>query len=602
MRMAPLLLPVFLLLGLASCQPAVPPADLALINGILYTVSADRAVAQAMAVRAGRIVYIGDDKGVRRYVGRDTRVIDLQGRLVLPAFVDSHAHATAAVSELYEVWLYGLTSVEEYQQALRDFLALHPGIQGIKGGGWVNAVFGPNGPRAATLDEVVPDIPVVLASEDYHSVWVNSKAMALAGITAETPDPEGGVIERSADGAPSGTLRESAMELVADVIPPYTREQLLEGLQHFQQFAHSLGITTVYIPHLPGGGAGELQALHDFETSGQMKMRLLAAVGVEPDDTLDVVDEVVRLRDQEAGGRFEIVGAKIFIDGVLEGGTAYLEQPYLHMPQSRGELLWDQAHYNEMCAALDRAGLQIHVHSIGDAATRITLDGLEYARAANGERDARHMITHLQLVNSEDIGRFAELNVIAVPQPYWFVIDTYYTQAVEYVGQERADRQYPMKSFFDQGVIVASSSDYPVTWPPDPLLAIEIGVRRTVPAGAEAYVEPNFEQALNPAESVSVHQMIESFTRNGAFAAFLEDEIGTLEVGKRADFIVLDRNILEIDAAEIHTAKVLLTFFEGEEVFRSEAYADQGKAPHSGARPLTLGLPLATWAWLGSMR
>ncbi len=596
MRMAPLLVPLILLLGLVSCQPGVPPADLVVINGILYTVGADRAVAQAMAVRGGRIIYIGDDKGLRRYLGQDTRVIDLQGRLVLPAFVDSHAHATAAVSELYEVWLYGLGSVEEYQQALREFLASHPGIQGIKGGGWVNAVFGPHGPTAAILDDVAPDIPVVLASEDYHSVWVNSKAMALAGITAQTPDPPGGIIERTADGTPSGTLRESAMELVAHVIPTYTREQVLEGLQHFQEFAHSLGITTVYIPHLPGGGAEDLQALHDFEASGQMKIRLLAAVGVEPDDDVGVVDEVARLRDQEAGGLFQIVGAKIFIDGVLEGGTAYLEHPYLHMPDSRGELLWDPAHYSEMCAALDRAGLQIHVHSIGDAATRITLDGLAYAREVNGERDARHMVTHLQLVSPEDIHRFAELDVIAVPQPYWFVIDTYYAQAVDFVGQERADRQYPMKSFFDQGVIVASSSDYPVTWPPDPLLAIETGVRRTVPAGAEAYVEPSFDRALNPAESVSVHDMIESFTRNGAYAAFLEDEIGTLEVGKKADFIVLDRNILEIDPAELHTAKVLLTFFEGEEVYRSDTYTEQTGAPRPRRWLMTPSLLLPAWA------
>jgi hypothetical protein len=260
------------------------------------------------------------------------------------------------------------------------------------------------------------------------------------------------------------------------------------------------------------------------------------------------------------------------MDGVLEGMTAYLEEPYDARPDYKGELLWDPQAYNEMCAALDKAGIQIHVHSIGDAATRITLDGFAYAREKNGERDARNMVTHLQLVNDADIARFADLDVIAVPQPYWFVVDTYYHQAVDYVGQERADRQYPMKSFFDAGVTVASASDYPVSWPPDPMVAIEIGVTRTVPEGSEAYVDPDFSTALGPSECVTVEQMIESFTINGARAIFMEDEIGSLEVGKKADFVVLSQNILEIDPRDIHNTVALLTYFAGKEVYRSEQF------------------------------
>ena len=182
------------------------------------------------------------------------------------------------------------------------------------------------------------------------------------------------------------------------------------------------------------------------------------------------------------------------------------------------------------------------------------------------------MITHLQLVNPEDIQRFADLKVIAVPQPYWFVIDTYYDQAVDYVGQELADQQYPMKSFFDAGVTVASASDYPVTVPPNPMDGIEMGVTRTVPEGSEAFVDPSFTETLNPSEKVSVEQMIQSFTMNGAYAAYMENQIGSLEVGKKADFIVLDQNILQVTPSEIHTTRVLLTFFEGQEVYRSEDY------------------------------
>ena len=554
-----------------TTEAAVEPADLVLTNGVIYTVDAERSVARAMAVTGDTIVYVGDEAGAEALIGPDTEVLDLQGRLVLPGLIDSHAHATSGVSDIYEVPLYGIDSVGGYQQAVAEFLAASPDLTAVQGAGWVNAVFGPHGPTAAMLDAVAPDLPAVLASEDYHSLWVNTVVLEAAGITKDTPDPEGGIIERDEAGNPLGTLRESAMELVADVIPPYTNEQYLAGLTYFQDFAHSLGLTTVYIPSLPGGDPAALQALHDFEAGGALTIRFPTAVDVNPDDDPSVVEALVAEREAEAGGPFWIAAAKIFMDGVLEGGTAYLEEPYLHQP-GNGELLWDPAHYNEMCAALDAAGIQIHVHSIGDAATRITLDGFAYAREQNGPRDSRNMITHLQLVNPEDVGRFADLGVIAVPQPYWFVIDTYYWQAVDYVGQERADAQYPMKSFFDAGVTVASASDYPVSWPPDPMLAIEIGVTRTVPLGSDIYLDPDYETPLNTDEAVTVEQMIESFTINGAYALFREDEIGSLEAGKKADFVVLSQNILEIDPGAIHETTVLLTYFAGQEVYRSETY------------------------------
>jgi predicted amidohydrolase YtcJ len=570
---------------LSACQAATPTAtppplptatpqetaDLVLTNGTLYTVDAQRTVAEALAVKGDTIVYVGNNAGVQAWIGEKTRVIDLKGKMILPGLVDSHSHAPDAIAEIYEVSLYGIGSVDEIKQAIRDFVAATPNLQGLKGAGWINAVFGPHGPTKEILDEIVPNIPAVLASEDYHSVWVNSKALELAGVTEDTPDPEGGIVERDADGSPSGTLRESATELVADVIPGYTVDQYVEGLNHFQDMAHSYGMTTVYIP---SSDETTLKALHNFEQSGAMTIRFPTAVNVEPQDDLSVVDRLAQIREQEQGGNFWIASAKVFMDGVLEGGTAYLEEPYLYRPDSRGELLWDPQKYNEMCAALDKAGFQIHVHSIGDAATRITLDGFAYARQQNEVRDSRHMVTHLQLVNPADVARFAELNAIAVPQPYWFVVDTYYTQAVEYVGQARADRQYPMKSFFDKGVVVASASDYPVTIPPNPMLAIELGATRTVPVGSEAYVDPSFTQALVPAERVTVEQMIASFTINGAYAAFLEDEIGSLEAGKKADLIVLDQNLLQISPTEIHKTTVLLTFFEGQEVYRSEAYSE----------------------------
>ena len=542
-------------------------ADLVLTNGYVYTVDPVRLSADALVVKGSRIAFIGRTTEAEAWIGSQTRVIDLQGKMVLPGFVDSHCHITSGVCEIYEPILHGIHNIEGYQQAVLKFVSAKPELAGIQAGGWVNAVFEPHGPGKELLDAVVPGIPVVLFSEDYHNAWVNSKALEVAGITANTPDPASGIIERGSDGNPSGTLRESAVELVKKAVPSYTIAQVQEGFTYFQKMAHSLGITTVYNPLVSMKDPTDFQALHEWERSGKMRLRIPSAVEVEPGDSIGIVEELIEMRNREQGEYFKILAVKIFMDGVLEGGTAYLEEPYLHTPESRGILNWEPQKYNRMCVALDRAGFQIHVHSIGDAATRITLDGFAEARRQNGKRDSRHSITHLQLVHAADIDRFAELGVVAVTQPYWFVMDANYDQALNYIGRQRAARQYPMKSFFEKGVIVASASDYNVTLRPNPLVAIEIGVTRTVPGDDRTSAAPEFNSIFVPHERVSVEEMITSFNINGAYAAFLENDTGSLEVGKKADFIILDQNILNMDPAKIHHTRVLLTFFDGQEVY-----------------------------------
>jgi len=551
-------------------------ADIVLINGYVYTVDPARCSAEALAVTGNRIVFTGRATEAEAWIGPQTRVIDLQGKMMLPGFVDSHCHICSGVCEIYEPILQGIHNIEGYQQAIRNFASAKPELLGIRAGGWVNALFEPHGPRKELLDAVVPSIPVVLFSEDYHNAWVNSKAMEMANITANTPDPASGIIERGMDGNPSGTLRESAVDLVKKAIPSYTIAQVQEGLAYFQKKAHSLGITTVYNPLVSMKDLADLRALQEWEQSGKMRLRVPSAVEVEPGESIAIVEELIEMRDREQGENFNILAAKIFMDGVLEGGTAYLEEPYLHLPGSRGILNWEPEKFNQMCVALDRAGFQIHVHSIGDAATRITLDGFAEALQQNGERDSRHSITHLQLVNSADIDRFAEFKVVAVSQPYWFVMDVNYDQALNYVGLERANRQYPMKSFFKKGVIVASGSDYNVTLLPNPLVAIEIGVTRTVPGDDRTFALPDIQNILVPDECVTVEEMLASFTINGAHAAFLEKDTGSLEVGKKADFTVLDKNILDVEPIEIHNLRVVLTFFDGQEVYRHSSFLDPG--------------------------
>ena len=547
-------------------------ADVLFLNGVIYTVDPAHRVLEALVVRGDRIAWVGDDMDARSWIGTQTRVIDLQGRLVLPSFVDSHCHITSGVCEVYEPDLHGIRDVPGYQKALEDFIRLHPGLTSLQAGGWSNAVFGMVGPTRQHLDAVVPSIPVLLYSEDYHNAWVNTRALELAGIDGQTPDPPEGRIERDSAGNPTGTLRETAVDLGKKAVPAYTVEQILNGLDYFQAKAHALGITTVYNPLVSRKDTNDLQALKAWESSGRMQLRVPSAVEVEPLDSLESIDELVQLREQNRDGLFHILAAKIFMDGVLEGGTAYLEEPYLNEKWERGILNWEIKKYEQMCIRLDQLGFQIHVHSIGDAATRITLDGFAAARKTNGARDSRHGITHIQLVHPRDVERFAKLGVVAVPQPYWFLVDENYKQGLLYLGAERSNRQYPMKSFYEKGVLVASASDYNVTLIPNPLVAIEMGVTRTAPQDSTGYIDPDHGTALVPAECVSVEDMIASFTINGARASFLETQIGSLEVGKKADLVVLDQNILDIEPSAIHKTRILLTLFDGKQVYQHPTF------------------------------
>jgi predicted amidohydrolase YtcJ len=345
--------------------------------------------------------------------------------------------------------------------------------------------------------------------------------------------------------------------------------------------AKPYGITLVFDPLLYVGGVGA-QAYEELAQEGLLTMRVRGALEMLPEDDVETtVAAFAAERAQHTTPYFQTPAVKFFADGVVEGHTAYLEEPYADALEYagdadyRGEPIWPLDDLAAAFTAVDAAGFQIHVHSIGDAATTDTLDGLAAAQAANGSCDWRPGITHLQLVDPADIGRMADLGVVAVPQPYWFLKDDYYTYLqLPYLGLPRADEEYPMKSFFDAGVHVASASDFPVTWPPDPLDAIQTGVMRWHPDWVwESPAPPSLEGVLWPEERVTVEQMIRSFTIEGAYSNFLECDTGSIEVGKSADLIVLNRDITKCDPEQIGTTtQVLMTMFEGERVYGIGGY------------------------------
>jgi len=504
----------------------------------------------------------------------------------MPSFFETHGHMQSQTSMIYSVNLKGLKSVDEYLKAIKEFSDANPDAVAITGFGWLNTMFPPEGPSKALLDGIRSDIPISLTSEDYHSAWVNSKALEMGKVTKDTPNPAGGgVIEHNDQGDPSGTLRESATSLVESILPDYTVEQYKEGLKAYQKTAQSLGFTGAFDAVL-AKGSNAIEAYKALASEGELEMWFRGVYITDSEQGAEQIKQLTAARvKDDSGDLFKINALKFFEDGVVEGLTAYLLEPYdpgTGKPDGyKGEPKWNLDKFKEVVAAGEKAGFQIHIHAIGDGAAQDSLDALAYAEQKNGKNDYRNAITHLQLVAPEDIKRFKELGVIAAVNPYWhFKDDYYYNLQLPYLGEERAEKEYPMKSFVDAGVMIASASDYPVTTPPDPLFGIEVGITRTVPGGNLSYGatedvgNPKYKLPLWPEESVTLKDMIASYTYNGAYANFLENKTGSIEVGKSADMIILDKNLFAIPATEISKAKVLLTMFQGEEVFKADAVND----------------------------
>ena len=550
-------------------------AELVFKNGFIYTADKSRSTAEAVAIADGKFIFIGSNADVEAYVDGNTEVVDLKGQMVMPSFFEGHAHVSKSVVNHFGCNLFGLNTVEDYIAALKDFLKAHPDFPAIRGNGWLEAVFPGSGPKKEDLDKVSTEIPIVCTSETLHSVWANSKTLEMAGITKDTPDPVDGIIHRNEDGSPSGCLRESAQDLVFNVLPDFTVEQYKVGILAYQELAHKYGFTGVYDPWLDHN-SNAIEAFKELEKGNKLTMRYRGAYWVNPQRGLDQVEELGVCRANDGKGElFKINGVKFFIDGIMEGTTAYVLKPYVkaegHDAGYRGEPIWKAEPLNTMLTALDKEGFQLHAHAMGDAAVRAALDAIEFTQKQNGKRDARHGITHAGLIDPNDIPRFKELGVVAMLNTYWAQIDDLYFMNGSFLGMDQAERFYPVNSLFKAGALVASASDYPITGIPNPFIGIEIGVTRTAPDNYHPWItdysDPVFHKAHWPEERANLADMIDAFTINQARAYFLEGESGSIEVGKSADMIIVDKNITAIPAEDIGTATVQKTLFKGKKVY-----------------------------------
>jgi predicted amidohydrolase YtcJ len=556
-----------LLVALAGCSE--PPAgestsmtgdeaDLVFTNARVYTVDADRSEAEAVAIDGGRIVYVGSDAGAEPYIGEATTVVDLDRKLLLPAFQDAHIHPISGGIEVLACDLAGEADLAGYRAAIAACAETAGDKPWITGGGWSMAAFGP-GARAdrRILDELVPGRPAFMTSADGHTAWVNSSALEIAGIDSETPDPPGGVIDRDPEtGEPVGSLQETAIDLVARHVPEATREERVAGLEYARDLLHGYGITALQSGYTD---PDDLPVIVALDEAGQLDLRFSANILWNADADFEQIDEILELRDRFTTGNLRTGGVKIFQDGVMENYTAAMLEPYRTEEGGRGKPRFEPAWLAEIVKRLDAAGLQVHIHAIGDAAIRQALDAFEAARAANGPSDLRHHIAHLQIIHPDDIPRFGELGVVANFQPLWAYADEYVTELTwPFIGEEEARWMYPIRSVWDAGGTVAFGSDWSVSTP-DPFAQIETAVTRVDAINHDTPV-------MNPEQRISVEQAIAAFTINSAYVNHLDATTGSIEVGKFADLIVLDRDLFAIDPEEISDTKVLLTLFEGEAV------------------------------------
>lgn len=566
----PKLLLVIMILALAAPMMTACGGDAAdtVIKGTVYTADKDDSVVEAVAVKDGEVTYVGDAAGVEDMIGNKTEVIETGDGMAMPAFSEAHAHGhEGGAAILYEVDLYAGENVKDYQAAVKDFIKEHPEREFIIGTGWING-FLPDGDYAKYLDEVSGDLPVVLISGDHHSYWVNTKAMEMMKIDKNTETPAGGVITKDADGNPNGIFRESAKGLVDEIIPDYTVEELKDAIKLYQEEMASFGVTSYWEP-MVNQRANLLQAYQEMEDDGELIMQVYAGWKIEQEsnggDYIGALDEAEKLIEENKGGMFEMNGIKLFTDGVVEGHTTYLMEDYADEPGVRGEGLWDQEDLNKFVAEADKRGIVTHTHAIGDAAVKMIVDAVDYAKQQNPDSEVRHAITHLQIVDPTDIKRMADLDIVAVTNPYWFCKEPGYYEELEvpYLGAERASKEYPMKAFFDEGVIVTVASDYPVTMPSMPLEAIQTAVTRCDRTG-------NPDTLLGADQRVTVMQMLKAATYNAAYQNNAEETTGSLEVGKEANIVVLDKNIMDIDQFKISKTNVLKTFYNGNAIYEAE--------------------------------
>lgn len=521
------------------------PSMTVFLGGAIYTLNDKQPWASALVVHDDRIAYVGSDVGARAFLSKNARVIPLHGRMMLPGFHDAHVHPMSASLRFLRCQLGGKTDKATLFAAIRACAAAHRDAAWLVGYEWSSKAFEKRPLTRTELDMLVPDRPAYIANEDGFSAWANSRALAAADI-----DPESN---------PAGFVSGEMLERVHAKIPRATEAEYRAALKLWTTKANALGITSVFDA---AASPPMVEAYHAADLAKELGLRVVAAQLVDPKRGPDQVDEMIARRDSTRGRRFRADAAKIFLDGELDQRTAALLAPYADKPDTSGELFIQPDALNALTKRLDASGFLIHMHVMGDRAVEAGLDALKQAVEENGSTDPRHQLAHVGLATRRDSSRFGVVQVAANFSPGWFRPDDPALTATEAaVGPERARNLFPIARIAWFSGRIVMSSDWPAT-SMNPLEGIEVAVTRHAPGG----IGP----VNRPEQRVSLALALRAYTLNAAWVAREDEFDGSLEVGKLADLIVLDRNLFKIPPSSVHKARVLLTLLDGEPTYKDK--------------------------------
>ncbi|WP_458355416.1 amidohydrolase [Peribacillus frigoritolerans] len=530
------------------------PADIIISSNAVFTGLSDQPEPASIAITDNKIIAIGTEDEVKSYSGENTKIYQYNDKLIIPGFHDFHLHMMDGAVSMNSANLFSARSEEEALEMIREFAESHSEDPWIIGTSWDAGYWDTQQlPNRHSLDRILPDRPVLMFHAEGHYAWVNSKALEIANITRHTENPSYGIIGKDETGEPNGLLYEKAMDAVILHAYDFTKEQKRELFAKFLAHAAGLGVTSVHdlfaIEALEM--LNDYDVFKEFEDNGELTARIHLWPALNGN-----LEQVKQLRNTYQSDKLRVSGLKQFIDGVITARTAYLLEPYSDQPNTRGETSLPPETIKKWVVDADKEGFSIRFHAIGDGAVRLALDSYEEAQNSNGKRDSRHSVEHIEVIHPDDVHRFKELGVIASMQPDHFAMSErgVYT---ERIGPEREKHVFSIKTLQEAGAKLAFGTDFPIDIL-NPLLQIYRAVTRIDSSGKTVW---------HPHECITLAEALKAYTAGSAYSAFRDEELGTLEAGKLADIIVLERNLFQVPVEEIPDTKVHLTIVDGKVVF-----------------------------------
>mgnify|MGYP000052287239 FL=1 len=542
-------------------------ADLILFNGKIYTVNEQQPWVEAIAVKDGEIIAVGDLSEVKLFAGKTTKHQDLKGTMLLPGFIDSHVHPVMGGAYVRSLSLDTFAGPARWLEQISDYAKQNPDNKVIFGYGFLASAFGPKGPTSAMLDKVVADRAVYLMDEGFHGAWGNTKALELLKIDKNTPDLEPGFsyYKRDKNGNPTGYFLEATATAAIDQLDIITVDSVALGTSDIIKIMNSYGITSVFDAGALEGSEMQIDVLDRIVEQGDMTVRMkashMATTSAQADTAIKATMHKRAISKREM---YHINMLKIMNDGTIEGKTAGMFEDYQGEPGNKGENVFTQAQMNKMIAQASAENIDVHIHALGERAISETLNAIELVRQSpsNASSTSRYTICHIQVMTDNDIQRFAKLDVVAQSTPLWASYDEF---GKEFVSDDQFNRYFRFNSLKKAGVKMSFGSDFPAsgagTLGMSPIFNMEIGRTRQTPEQVNAPIQPGEHERLD------IATLIKGYTLDGAYQLHMEEQIGSIEVGKKADFVILDQNLFQVDKYDIHNVKVIETILGGNTVY-----------------------------------